>query len=194
MQISMTFLTTTWPIQNGGKWKVTHVLMDGWFLTIVKLPIFMIFCAFKLVWTSSLKLKLTAVSTRRVVLVGMVFWIAGKKLVKMGIYPDAKRGTRFCFWLWPRVCACLSKHRTRQKKYLTSGKDVNPGGTHYSNCFQSQFWRTCRSSPATIDLLVLFSRNFSRKLADKSLEWTWSSCTTRNSINSCESNGFQMKN
>ncbi len=131
------------------KWR-----MDG-LQTIVKLPI-LIFCAFKkfLLWTSSL--KLTAVSTRRYVFGrdGFLFGVA-EKLVKMCIYPDAK-GEHGFVWFWPRVCMPLSKHCIRQKKNLTSGKDVNPGGTHYSYCFQSQFWRTCRSPPTTIDLLVLF--------------------------------------
>ncbi len=83
--------------------------------------------------------------------------------------------------LWPRVCACLSKHRTRQKKCLTSGKDVNPGGAHYSIKLLSKpvKWRTCRSPPTAHWFARLFAKFLQTKSGRKIVERTWWNCTTR---------------
>ncbi len=112
-------------------------LMDGWFLTIVKLPKYY-FVPFKLclLWTFSLKLKLTAVFTRRFVCGrdGCLFDLRReKKLVKLGIYPDAKGEHGFFGFDLEFLHASLkASHSAKKKLNLTSGKDVNPGGTHYS--------------------------------------------------------------
>ena len=50
----------------------------------------------------------------------------------MSTYPDAKGEHGFVLVVTSSLHASLKASHSAKKKYLTSGKDVNPGGTHFS--------------------------------------------------------------